>query len=174
MRKNIFVKLILGLTAFLFVMTLLSFSSPGQDEWSLRIGVEKKDGQYRDSYNYIGASINGSLYYDAEDKLEPPISPSGLCLYFPHSDWGVHSGRYATDKRGFLVDKETYEFVVEVGEDTQLKLFWQDLEDVPENYQLTLIDEERELFIDMRNVSDYTFNSRPGFNNRFRVIVNSR
>lgn len=171
MRKKDFFRCMFIIIGFLFTLTLFSYSSTGQNDWSVRIGVEREDGQYRDSYNYIGISKDASLYYDAKDKLEPPTSPSGLCLYFPHSDWGVHSGRYATDKRQRLLDKETYEFVVEAGEYTQLKLFWQDIEDVPENYQLMLVDEEREIFIDMRKIKDYTFNCRPGYKNRFRVIV---
>ncbi len=171
MRKKDFFRCMFILIGFLLTLPLFAYSSTGQNDWSVRIGVERKDGQYRDSYNFIGISKDASLYYDAKDKLEPPASPSGLCLYFPHSDWGVHSGRYAADKRPRLVDKETYEFVVEAGEYTQLKLFWQDIEDVPENYQLTLVDEEREIFIDMRKIKDYTFNCRPGYKNRFRVIV---
>lgn len=172
MKKTDFFGFMFVLIGFLLTLALFSYPSTGQDDWSLRIGVEKKDGFYRDSYNFIGISKDASFYYDAKDKLEPPTSPSGLCLYFPHSDWGVHSGRYASDKRPYLVDTETFEFVVEAGEYTQLKLFWQDIENVSENYQLMLVDEEREIFIDMRKISDYTFDSRPGYKNRFRVIVN--
>jgi hypothetical protein len=171
MRKMKFFGFIFVSIGFLLAPALFSYSSSGQEDWSLRIGVERKDGHYRDSYNFIGISKDASLYYDAEDKLEPPTSPTGLCLYFPHSDWGVHSGRYASDKRPHIVDTETYEFVVEAGEHTQLRLYWQDIEDVPENYQLTLVDEEREIFIDIRKIKDYTFNCRPGYKNRFRVII---
>jgi len=171
MRKKEFFGFMFVLIGFLLTLALFSYSSTGPDDWSLRIGVEKKDGQYRDSYNFIGISKNASLYYDAKDKLEPPTPPSGLSLYFPHYDWGDYSGKYASDKRPRLVDTETCEFVVEAGEYTQLKLFWQDIEDVPENYQFTLVDEEREIFIDMRKIKDYTFDCRPGYKNRFRVIV---
>lgn len=171
MRKNEFIGFMLGFVSFLFALVLLSFSSTELDEWSLRIGVKRVDNQYWDSYNFIGSSKNASLYYDAKDIPEPPISPSRLSLYFPHNDWGIQSGKYASDLRPPVVDKDTYVFVIEAGEYTQLTLFWQDIEELPENYQLTLMDEEREVFIDMRKASDYTFDSRPGFKNMFRVIV---
>lgn len=171
MRKNEFIGFMLGLVGLLLAMVLLSFSSTGLDEWNLRIGVKKADSQYCDSYNFIGSSRESSLYYDAKDVPEPPTSPSRLSLYFPHYDWGIYSGKYASDLRPPIVDTDTYEFVVEADEYAQLTLFWQDIKDVSENYQLTLLDEEREIFIDMRTVNDYTFDYRPGLKKTFRVIV---
>jgi hypothetical protein len=174
MRKEVFIGFLFSLVGFLLSLVLLSYSSAGQDDWTLRIGVRKTDGHCRDSYNFIGRSNNASLSYDEKDIPESPTSPSGLCLYFPHFDWGVHSGRYATDMRPCLVDNEAYEFVVESSEYTHLTLFWPNIGEVPHEYSFFLIDEEREIFTDMKSEAEYIFICRPEHKNRFRIVVKNR
>lgn len=165
-------RIIIGFTVLLAFSMSLAFAEV--DEWSLRIGVKRMDERYRDSHNYIGASKDAFLYYDPKDLPEPPTSPSGLCLYFPHFDWSFMPGRYASDIRSPIMDSETYEFVVEAGEYTQLTLFWPNMGEVPQGYRFLLIDEEREVFIDMKGVAEYTFDCRPEHKNRFRIVVENR
>ncbi len=165
-------RIIVGFTVLLVLSMSLAFAQV--DEWSLRIGVKKMDDRYRDSHNYIGASRDAFVYYDAKDLPEPPTSPSGLSLYFPHSDWPLMPGRYASDIRSPVIGSETFEFVVEAGENTQLTLFWPNIGEVPQEYRFLLIDEEREIFIDMKGTGEYTFNCRPEHKNRFRILVENR
>lgn len=165
-------RIIFGCTLLLVLSMSLAFAQV--DEWSLRIGVKKTDERYRDSHNYIGTSIDAMVYYDVKDLPEPPTSPSGLCLYFPHSDWSFMPGRYASDIRSPIMDRETFEFVVEAGEYTQLTLFWPNMSEVPQGYGFLLIDEEREIFIDMTIAGEYTFDCRPEHKNRFRIVVENR
>lgn len=165
MRINIFISFILCI-----FLTSLSFAE--FDEWSIRIGV--KTDRYRDSYNFIGVSKVASLDYDVKDIPEPPPTPTGLCLYFPHYDWWSQPGKYATDFRPPIMNTETYEFVVESGENTKLTLFWSNIENVPEIYKLTLIDEQRATSMDMRKVREYTFDCNSGSKNVFRIVVEIR
>jgi len=162
MRVKIFVGFIL-----LIFLGCLCFAEI--DEWSIRIGV--KIDRYKDSYNFIGVAKVASLHYDAKDIPEPPPSPSGLCLYFPHDDWGFRPGKYTTDFRPPIPNNESYEFVVEASENTKLTLFWSNIEDVPEIYRLTLIDRERGISVDMRERTEYAFDYSPGYKNVFRVVI---
>jgi hypothetical protein len=165
-------KIIIGLTVLLVFSMSLAFTQV--DDWSLRIGVKRMDEKYRDTHNYIGTAQDGFLYYDQKDIPEPPTSPSGLCLYFPHSDWSFMPGRYASDIRSPMMDTETFEFVVEAGEYTQLTLIWPNMAEVPQGFGFLLIDEEREVFVDMKRASEYTFDCRPEHKNRFRIVVDNR
>lgn len=173
MRREIFIGFLLAFVGFLLSLSILSFSFTGTNDWSFRIGVKDAD-DYQDSFNFIGTSEDSSLFYDSKDWLEPPSSPLGpsLCLYFPHYDWPYQAGRYASDVRPPISTNEIFEFVVEASENKELTLFWLNVEEVPEFYKLVLMDEERDIFIDMREVSKYCFVCHPGLKNIFRIMVN--
>ena len=164
-------KVLIGLILLVFSLTLLGFAKT--NEWELRIGVKAGE-KYRDSYNFLGVSRDSSLYYDKKDVPEPPPSPSGLSLYFSHEDWGYRAGRYATDFRQPILDKEIYEFVVEGREYTRLTLFWQDMGKVPKKYRVLLVDEKKDVSIDMRKAGEYSFASRPDIKRKFRIVVKKR
>lgn len=163
------IKIFIG---FILSIFLGSLSFADINEWSIRIGV--KTDKYRDSYNFIGVSKMASLYYDEKDIPEPPISPSGLCLYFPHEDWWFRPGKYATDFRTPIINYESYEFVVEAGKNTKLTLFWSNIENVPKIYGLTLVDEERGISTDMREVTEYVSDYSAGSKKLFKVVVSRR
>lgn len=161
MRKQIVFGLIL-------LMTLGTLSWARINDWRLRIGV--KSDTFRDSYNFLGVSREASLYFDAKDLLEPPPSPSGIRLYFPHEDWPVRPGKYATDYRPPILDVESYKFVVEAESGSELTLFWS-VEEVPRIYGVTLLDTEKGIAINMRENTEYIFDISPKGKTEFRVVV---
>jgi len=165
MRKKIYV----GCIVF-FVLLSLGFTEV--DEWSIRIGV--RTDRNRDSYNFIGTSKIASLFYDEKDIPEPPPSPNGLCLYFPHYDWPFNPGRYASDFRPPFISGETYEFVVEAIEEKRLTLFWSSIAEAPKKFDFTLIDSERDISVDMSKLTEYSFSCEPGYKNIFRVVIKRR
>lgn len=159
-----------------FAVLILSITSlfAKMDEWRLRIGV--KSDCCQDTFNFIGVSKNASLYYDAKDLPEPPAQPTGLSLnlYFQHEDWDFLPGKYATDIRPPIWNIETFEFVVNASEYKPLALFWPDMEKVPKVYRFVLVDEERNISVNMRETKESVFYCRPGEKNRFRIIVENR
>jgi len=161
MRKKIVITSVLFLAA-----GLLSWGKI--NDWSLRIGVQSETA--RDSYNFLGVAEEASVYYDAKDLLEPPPSPSGLRLYFPHEDWPVQPGKYATDFRPQILDVESYEFIIEAKEEGELILFWS-VEEVPRVYEVSLLDIEEGIAVDMREKSEYIFDISAGGKKEFRVVV---
>ena len=175
MRRETFIGFIFAFVGFILSLSILSLSYTGANDWSFRIGVKDAD-EHQDSYNFIVASENASFYYDSKDWLEPPSSPLGpsLCLYFPHFDWPYQPGRYASDVRPPISTNEIFEFVVEASEDKELTLFWSNMEKVPKNYRLLLVDDEREIFIDMRDVKEYGFYSRSGLKHGFKIVIKDK
>lgn len=150
------------------LMTLGTLSWARINDWSLRIGV--KSDTSRDSYNFLGVVKEASLYFDAKDLLEPPPSPSGIRLYFPHEDWPERPGKYATDYRPPILDVESYKFVVEAESGSELTLFWS-VEGVPRIYGVTLMDTEKGIAINMREKTEYVFDISPKGKTEFRVVV---
>lgn len=161
MRKRIVIALVLFLA-----VGLLSWARI--NDWRLRIGVKSETA--RDSYNFLGVSDEASLYFDPKDILEPPPSPSGLCLYFPHQDWPDQPGRYATDFRPPVLDVETFDIVVEAEGGSELTLFWS-LEKVPPLYAVTLTEAGKGAAVDMRKTREYVFNVGSDGKTEFQITV---
>jgi len=157
------------LLVLIIFISFCSLSFSEVSEWSIRIGV--KNNEYRDSYNFMGVSQSSSVFYDAKDLPEPPPSPSGLCLYFPHEDWSFRPGRYATDFRPSNMTTETYEFAVESLEGGRLTLFWLDMDKAPKAYVFALVDVESGIAKDMRAVTEYAFDCAAGCKRAFKVLV---
>ncbi len=158
-------KIIIGSIILIITGT---FSWARINDWRLRIGV--KSDTARDSYNFLGVSKEASLYFDSKDILEPPPSPSGLCLYFPHQDWPDHQGRYATDFRPPVLDVECFDVVVEAESGPEFTLFWS-LEKVPPMYAVTLMVSGKDVTIDMRETTEYVFDTGPEGKAEFQVLV---
>lgn len=160
----------IAFSGLILLIFSVSLSSTNFIDWRIKIGV--KTDKYRDSYNYIGVSKISSLFYDEKDIPEPPAPPTGLCLYFPHFDWALNPGRYATDFRPPIVNAEYYEFVVEAGEINEITLFWSDMVvDAPKKYTFTLIDKERGILVNMREFTQYALGCNSGDKINFMILV---
>lgn len=162
MRKIVF-------AGFILAVFLVNLVSADFDEWQIKIGVKTE--KYRDSYNFIGVSKSASFFYDEKDILEPPASPTGLWLYIPHFDWSFNPGRYATDYRPPFMNEESYDFVVEAGNNTRITLFWSGMADVPEKYKYVLRIKDSGLSLDMREWNQHTIECNPGDKMSFRIQV---
>jgi hypothetical protein len=54
-----------------------------------------------DDVNLVGVSPDAVSTWDTRDRSEPPMAPGeSISLYFPHTAWEVHPGRYTIDVRG--------------------------------------------------------------------------
>lgn len=164
MRKIVF-------AGFILAVFLVNLISADFDEWQIKIGVKTE--KYRDSYNFIGVSKSSSFFYDEKDILEPPASPTGLWLYIPHFDWSFNPGRYATDYRPPFMNEESYDFIIETGNNTRITLFWSGTENVPKMYRFKLINKDRGISIDMRESTEYSLDCSPGGKIKFVILVRS-
>jgi YVTN family beta-propeller protein len=151
--------------------TLLSEIEEG---WQLQIGAQNIPSFWlKDTYNYIGISDESNSERDTKDLHEPPpISPNQISLSFPH-EWDGKSERYTTDFRSLDSEKEIFEFTVNPGKGviSLLRLFWSDMEKVPQEYQMELIDSEKGTKLNMREVSEHWFFSYLGTDKHFKISM---
>ena len=172
MKKNIFSYL----TIFTFITSILyagvlDFASSPDVEWSIRIGVIK--GKAKDTYNFFGISTKADTKYDVKDLPKPPpISNKQLMLYFPHKDWDINPGNYATDFRPPPQDKENFNFIVNTGvPKCKVRLFWSNIREVPRNYRILLIDSLTNDTVNMRIKRFYVFRTDEDGKGEFKIVV---
>ncbi len=134
------------------------------DGWDLELVVTSSDGEFGSQENFLGVREDASDLYDRYDfnMLPPPVS-SFVQLYFPHfeDDWAKDV--YRRDIRSLEFDgSKEWDFVVRTV-NTGVKdytLDWPGIDEVPENYSLTLYDvtNDREIG-DMREIGQVSFRS---------------
>ena len=121
-------------------------ASEDQLETILRIG-EHEDAT--EAYDY---------YYDLP-YLIPPMNPSYIVAYFPHSDWGEHSGNYIKDIRSTQIFEKAFDATLRAQNpySSSYSISWQLPPEFPDYYQPRLLRGGSE--IDMRQQDTFTFHN---------------
>ncbi len=143
--------------------------TPRKDEplpgWELPLTVCSEDGNYLHEYNKLGIRENSTAVFDQNDisELTPPTS-SFVQLYFPHPEYDYHSGNYTYDFRSMDFDDgpKEWNFTVRTVNirNTGFVIEWQGIEDIPENYTLTLVNADTDQEIgDMRELQPVSIES---------------
>ena len=141
-------------------------ASLDEEFWTIQIMAESEGSI--DLSNFIGVRPNFRREYDAGDVEEPPFAMGAyIRLGFPHYDWSRDPGLYTSDYRPPVQDQEVWDFVVSSNlTDKEITLSWKNVEEVPGEYDLTLLDKETGQRIDMRKSASCTTGGRS-----FSVIV---
>ena len=116
---------------------------PSGEGWQVQLLVYR-DGA-ADMENYLGVSPEAFASWDVWDVEEPPAAPDYVALYFPHLDWQMHPGLYASDIRSPLVSGQSEVWDMEVVsslEGGEVTLEWRGMDDVPESCIIRLVDAE--------------------------------
>jgi len=142
-----------------------------------RMQLVATNGDLKDTSNYLGASSNASDGFDpVNDAEKPPMLPGIPYLYisFPHKDWKGAAGSYAIDVRSASTKEQVWEFVVETNvPGRQITLTWPDIQRVPKDVQLTLVDLDTSRRQFMRTTGGYTFRMSEGATTRKLRIESS-
>ena len=146
---------------------------PTADSTGWRLQLIASTDALRDAANYLGVSPQAAVQWDPFDISKPPIMGNGgLALVFPHDEWATRSGRYATDIQP--VDKEGrfWRFTVESDiPDVPVTLEIKDIERLPEDASVTLIDTKRQYEQDVRAHHVYTFTAHERHTIRHFLLV---
>ncbi len=109
--------------------------------WFVDIPIETVDGEHVDHYNKIGVREGSEDDYDPWDAFEftPPITQY-VNMSFPHDNWDV-PGRYAWDLRDWDSIWEYWVAEVRVKNlpNTDIRLYWPDLSNLPPRIRVKLI-----------------------------------
>ena len=129
--------------------------------WQVQLFAES--GRQCDGATWFGAAAAADSAYDAAyDVPEPPslrsIAGAELSVHFPHTDYGIRSGRYASDVRAKVQASETWDVGVEsVGLTEPVRLSWPDMRSLPRYYSATLTDLDSGKQVNMRTSESHTF-----------------
>ena len=134
-----------------------TFSNVLKDgEWYIDIVADNGFGV--DEFNRVGIKHGSKDGYDHRDGYEPPMLPGGVSLRIPHDDWDEHSDIYTTDFREFSDEGQFWDFEVVSGNiDFNTFLKFDGLENIPENFEVFLIDKSIKTSQNLKWKSDYLF-----------------
>ena len=108
-------------------------SASANPAWYVRLIAEEPTRPMRDRNNVFGQSATAAVGHDPHDLPKmAPFSPPFLNVVFPHPDWGLKAGDYASDYRpnhhnqGRGLPAETWHFEIRTDRaDYAVKLRWE-------------------------------------------------
>ena len=121
-------------------------------DWSIRIAAHSGAG--RDLDNRAGVAPQGAAGWDAMDRPEPPLIGDYVSLYFPHPQWGLAHSRYRTDIRP-QSDGQLWDFEIRARSGAPVELLFSQLEGVPQDLEIWLLDEVATTAQDLRQQATY-------------------
>lgn len=123
--------------------------------WSIRIMAKCQEAI--DTYNFASVVSGASNGWDQHDRPEAPVIGEYVSVYFPHPEWGKVSSIYATDARPEPIDRNIWEFNVRTNIKDEVTLNFAELEGVPEDYKIWLVDDAVKVSINLRDKPEYSF-----------------
>jgi|GEM_PF-1095312 len=123
--------------------------------WSVRILARCQEA--RDIDNVAGVHSEAIQGWDALDRPEPPVIGEYISLYFPHDDWDKISTRYCIDARKVSFEGDIWEFEVETNIRDLVNLTFEGIEEVPQEYEVCVVDDMARMSINLRETQTYSF-----------------
>ncbi len=141
------------------------------NEWLAQISVETE--RYIDGNNFIGALYTASDEWDQNDFSEPPFCGKYVSLYFPHPEWQKFSRRYSGDFRNVNTTGHSWHFNVGTNLPfTDIRMTLVDLQNMPQGWEIFLVDAVQGNSIDLTREGKYHFVSgREGTVRKFTLIA---
>jgi hypothetical protein len=119
--------------------------------------ITLKAGEIEDSFTRFGISEHAEKGLDDLD-FRKPMPPGDLpYAYFSRPQWDEHPGIYATDLRPHITEIEHWDFQVFVPDKGAAQLSFSGIEDIPDIYEIYLIDNSRLIYKDLSQNSVYNF-----------------
>ena len=167
-----------------------NISGDGNDSFSRKVPVHSNalmDGEWYidivadngfgvDEFNRVGIKHGSKNGYDHRDGYEPPMLPGGVSLRIPQDNWDEHSDIYTTDFREFSDEGQFWDFEVVSGNiDFNTFLKFDGLQNIPENFEVFLIDKSIKTSQNLKWKSDYLFDvASVNSVRKLRLVVGER
>jgi Secretion system C-terminal sorting domain len=128
-----------------------------------------------DLTNVVALVPSSSKSWDKHDRPEPPVIGDYISLYFPHNDWDKISKSYSKDARPVIGDGDIWDIEVRTNVKDIINLSFENIESLPTNYEIKLIDEKFQMVKDLISSSKYSLN---GSNNdaprKLKLIIGNK
>jgi len=111
----------------------------------------------RDAENYLGIAPQSRADWDALDSRKPPLFLDQGFLYFSRPAWDADYSRFSADFRPALGEGQVWEFEVSNPRLSEGKIQFKNIEKIPAEYEVLLINLHNTVPIDLRAQSEYTY-----------------
>ena len=122
--------------------------------WAVKLRAQL--GRARDVDTEFVVAEGARVGWDHFDRPEPPLIGEFVSVYVPHPDWGRTTSAYTKDVRPIPTDGETWSFIVKTRQPGAVALHFEDLDSVPSDLQVWLLDRELRLSQNLRMNSAYS------------------
>ncbi len=145
--------------------------SPALDDSAAwRIHIQLSSGDVTDAATSIGISPKAERGRDLLDLRMPRGVGQEPGVFFERSGWDPEGGIFATDIKTSVNAIETWPMSVRAVVQEQAQLSFSGVGDVPGQYRVLLIDDERSRVLDLRNDPVYNFTPAKPVS-QFRIVV---
>jgi hypothetical protein len=144
---------------------------PPRLDWKLQIIFESDINTDRE--NYIGISPDATVEQDDLDVRKPPLFLDQGFLYFDRPTWDSEYRRFAGDFRPSLGDGQVWDFEVSNPRLSQGKITVRGIEQIPLEYDVTLVNLANTVPIDLRGRNEYSYQT-VSEKMQFKIIVGKR
>lgn len=123
--------------------------------------------------NFLGVSKDASVKWDRRDYPEPPFISDYISVRFPHDDWAKFKGAFKTDFRPPFQDGQIWSFeVVTTRKNSRIELKFNNLESLPADFKVILLDKATLQQIDVQQFSEYSFlPEQNSLVNKFDLVI---
>lgn len=130
-------------------------------------------GSAQDNYSYLGVNPNASMEWDIYDRYEPPSVGNYVMVYFPHEDWSLNPDVYAADIQPCSDEGNIWDFEAQTNiSNSEVMLTFRGINNVPELFDMCLIDKNLEIIRNLRADICYSYFSISGDTpKKLRLIV---
>lgn len=135
--------------------------SESENLWSINIHAQCNGAQ--DVDNVASVISSASQDFDEQDKPEPPIIGNYVSVYFPHPEWKKVFKNYNIDARPEPSNGETWDFDVASNMKEKVNLKFVGIENVPEKFEVWLIDMHSRATQNLRESNTYSFSNTSEF-----------
>jgi hypothetical protein len=136
--------------------------------WDLKI--ELSSGETKAASTRIGVGINAEIGLDNFDYRKPRALADLADIYFERPEWDSDYSRFGSDIRPRINEVEVWDFQVYAPQKSESELTFSGITNIPEEYEVYLIDKTRLIYQDLRDNDRYEFVSTPEIS-EFEIIV---
>lgn len=141
--------------------TTVRFNALAEPDWFL--GIEAYAGELYDRASQIGVAATAAEEWDGHDYLQPPYISDFVSVRFRHEDWQTLAGVFKTDFRPPTDAGHVWTFEVATTlADESVELRFNNLNSLPEELEVILLDKATYKQIDLRKRESYSFTTHNG------------
>ena len=139
-------------------------------DWFLKIKAVNENAEDHD--NIVGVINDADYEWDPYERFEPPPIGDFVSLRFVHDDWQRYPDDYTTDFQPSSSQGYSWNFAMKTNILTKpVTLQFDQLESVPEDLSVTLIDPVLEFVQDLRREPHYVFRPAKSGTKHFTLLV---